>query len=266
MNKTVLITGASGGIGLEFAKIFASKGDNVILVARSEDKLVKIKKYLEKKYHIFVRFYAKDLTSPNAAKELFDEVVSDGWTVDYLINNAGFGDNRAYLHADWETHENMVKLNVLALMELCYLFGRGMYNCGGGKILNVASVAAFSAGPYMSVYFASKAFVLSFSEALAEEFKHRNVSVTCLCPGPTESNFGTASDYGKSNAFRFMKPAKACDVAKAGYKAMMSGKTRSYHGANVKAMAFLTRLSPRFINTKFSKFMNDTDASRKHRL
>lgn len=266
MNKTVLITGASGGIGLEFAKIFASKGDNVILVARNEDKLLKIKKYLEDTYHIFAVVYPSDLTSSEAAKELFENICADGYKVDYLINNAGFGDNRAFLHADWKTHENIVKLNVLALMELCYLFGRGMYNRGSGKILNVASVAAFSAGPYMSVYFASKAFVLSFSEALAEEFRHRNVTVTCLCPGPTESNFGKTSDYGKSNAFKFMKPAKAADVAKTGYKAMMVGKTRSYHGANVKAMAFLTRLSPRFINTKFSMFMNNTDASRKHRL
>ncbi|MBQ7874585.1 MAG: SDR family oxidoreductase [Oscillospiraceae bacterium] len=266
MNKTVLITGASGGIGLEFAKIFASKGDNVILVARSEDKLIRIRKYLEEKYHIFARFYAKDLTLPNAAKELFDEIVSDGCKVDYLINNAGFGDNRAFLHADWETHEKMVKLNVLALMELCYLFGRAMYNRGGGKILNVASVAAFSAGPYMSVYFASKAFVLSFSEALAEEFKNRGVSVTCLCPGPTESNFGNASDYGKSNAFRFMKLAKAEEVARTGYKAMMSGKTLSYHGINVKAMTFLTRIVPRSVSAKFTKFMNDTDASHKHKL
>lgn len=266
MNKTVLITGASSGIGFEFAKIFASKGDNIILVARSEDKLIKIKKHLESEYGISACFYAKDLTAPNAARELFDEVVSDGRTVDYLVNNAGYGDNRAFLHADWEIHENMVKLNILALMELCYLFGRGMYNRGNGRILNVSSVAAFSAGPYMSVYFASKAFVLSFSEALAEEFKHRNVTVTCLCPGPTESNFKSVSDYGKSNAFKYIKPANPHDVAMAGYKAMMKGKKLAYHGANVKTMAFLTRLSPRFVNTKFSKFMNDTDASKKHRL
>lgn len=266
MTKTVLITGASSGIGLEFAKIFAKKGDNVILVARNEEKLVDIKKHLTEKYNNFNCFYAKDLSVPNAAKELFDEITSDGRKVDYLINNAGFGDNHKYLHADFDTHEKMVNLNVIALMELCYYFGRVMCNQGSGKILNVASVAAFSSGPYMSVYYATKAFVLSISEALAEEFGEKGVSVTCLCPGPTESNFGKVSDFGKSNAFRYLGVAKASDVAKAGYKAMMKGKTLHYHGFNVKAMAFLTRLSPRFINTKFAKIMNDTSAQNKHKL
>ncbi len=266
MNKTVLITGASSGIGLEFAKIFASKGDNVILVARNEEKLIKIRKHLMEKYNNFTCFYVKDLSLPNAAKELFDEISSDGREVDYLINNAGFGDNHKYLHADFETHENMVKLNVLALMELCYYFGKVMCNRGSGKILNVASVAAFSSGPYMSVYYATKAFVLSISEALAEEFDEKGVSVTCLCPGPTETNFGAVSDFGKSNAFRYLGVAKASDVAKAGYKAMMKNKPLHYHGFNVKAMAFLTRFSPRFVNTKFAKFMNNTDSANRHNL
>jgi len=266
MTKTVLITGASSGIGLEFAKIFAKNGDNVILVARSEDKLIRIRKQFIDKYNNFTCFYVKDLSKPNAAKELFDEITADGRTVDYLINNAGFGDNRKFLHADFETHEKMVKLNVIALMELCYYFGKVMCNRGSGKILNVASVAAFCGGPYMSVYYATKAFVLSFSEALSEEFKEFGVSVTCLCPGPTESNFGKTSDFGKSNAFKYLGVAKAENVAKAGYNAMMKGKTLHYHGFNVKTMAFLTRLSPRFINTKFAKIMNDTDSSNKHRL
>ena len=122
MTKTVLITGASSGIGLEFAKIFAKKGDNVILVARNEEKLVDIKKHLTEKYNNFNCFYAKDLSVPNAAKELFDEITSDGRKVDYLINNAGFGDNHKYLHADFDTHEKMVILNVIALIELCYYF------------------------------------------------------------------------------------------------------------------------------------------------
>lgn len=256
MNKTVLITGASSGIGLEFAKIFAENGDNVILVARSEDKLIKIKKDLIEKYNNFTCYYAKDLSKPSAAKELFEEVISDGHQVDYLINNAGFGDNHKYLHSDFEIHENMVKLNVIALMELCYYFGKDMCIRKKGKILNVASVAAFSAGPYMSVYYATKAYVLSLSEALSEEFSEHGVSVTCLCPGPTETNFGTVSEFGKSNAFKYLGVAKASDVAKAGYKAMQKGKSLHYHGINVKIMAFLTRLSPRKINTKFSGLMN----------
>lgn len=256
MTKTVLITGASSGIGLEFAKIFAEKGDNVILVARSEDKLINIRKNLTEKYNNFTCFYVKDLTLPNAAKELYEEIKADGREVDYLINNAGFGDNHKFLHQDFETHEKMVKLNVIALMELCYYFGKNMCSRKSGKILNVASIAAFCGGPYMSVYYATKAFVLSISEALAEEFKEYGVSVTCLCPGPTETNFGAVSDFGKSNAFKYLGVAKASDVAKSGYKSMMKEKPLHYHGLNVKIMALLTRISPRKLNTKFSKFMN----------
>ncbi|MBQ5898085.1 MAG: SDR family NAD(P)-dependent oxidoreductase, partial [Oscillospiraceae bacterium] len=166
------------------------------------------------------------------------------------------GDNRKYLDSDFEIHEKMVKLNVIALMELCHCFGKAMCERKSGKILNVASVAAFSAGPYMSVYYAKKAIVLSISEALSEEFSEHDVSVTCLCPGPTETNFGAVSDFGKSNAFKYLGVAKASSVAKAGYKAMMRGKTLHYHGLNVKVMAFLTRFSPRKVNAKFSKFMN----------
>lgn len=256
MKKTALITGASSGIGLEFAEIFAKTGNNVILVARSGDKLNEIKKHLTETYGNFNCCFIKDLSKPNAAKELFDEVTASGLEVDYLINNAGFGDNRKYLDSDFEIHEKMVKLNVIALMELCHCFGKAMCERKSGKILNVASVAAFSAGPYMSVYYATKAFVLSISEALSEEFSEHGVSVTCLCPGPTKTNFGAVSDFGKSNAFKYLGVAKASSVAKAGYKAMMRGKTLHYHGLNVKVMAFLTRFSPRKVNAKFSKFMN----------
>ncbi len=256
MKKKVLITGASSGIGYEFAKIFASKGDDVILVARNEEKLFEIRKQLQEKYNIFAYVYAKDLSKENAGKELFEEVISDGHTVDYLVNNAGFGDNHRYLHTDFETHEKMVKLNVISLMELCHYFGKVMYNRGSGKILNVASIAAFSPGPYMSVYFASKAFVLSFSEALNEELKDRNVSVTCLCPGPTYTNFGKTAEYDKSKAFRYLNPAEPKDVAVTGYKAMMKGKSVVVHGAGNKFMIFLTRFTPRSLNTKFSANLN----------
>ena len=256
MNKTVLITGASCGIGFEFAKIFARSGDNLILVARSEKKLAEICRELSSEYNISACYYAKDLSLPDAAKDIFEKVTADGHKVDYLVNNAGFGDNHEFIKTDCDVHRNMIKLNILALTELCHLFGKEMCEQKNGKILNVASVAAFSSGPYMSVYYASKAFVLSFSEALAEEFADYNVSITCLCPGPTESNFGKFSDFDKSNAFKYISVAKAKDVAENGYKAMMKGKTLCYHGIAVKGMAFLTRLSPRFINRKFAKYMN----------
>ena len=256
MNKTVLITGASCGIGFEFSKIFARSGDNLILVARSENKLAEICRELSSEYNISACYYAKDLSLPDAAKDIFEKVTADGHKVDYLINNAGFGDNHEFIKTDCDVHRNMIKLNILALTELCHLFGKEMCGRRSGKILNVASVTAFSAGPYMSVYYASKAFVLSFSEALAEEFADYNVSVTCLCPGPTESNFANTADSEKANMFRYLKNATSEEVAESGYKAMMKGKVLCYHGMSVKAMAFLTRLFPRFINRKFAKYMN----------
>lgn len=256
MNKTVLITGASSGIGYEFAKIFASKGDSVILIARSEEKLSKIQNEIEEKYNIKAYVFSKDLAKEGSGKELFEEITANGLTVDYLINNAGFGDNHSYLDTPFETQEKMVKLNILSLMELCHIFGNAMCDRCEGKILNVASVAAFSAGPYMSVYYASKAFVLSFSEAINEEFKKHNVSVSCLCPGPTYTNFGKVSDFDKSNAFKYLLPAKAENVAKTGYKAMMKGRSVTLHGIHIKAMAFITRLTPRKMNTKTSEFFN----------
>lgn len=265
MNKTVLITGASSGIGLELAKIFASKKDNLILVSRNAEKLDEICKKLSEKYGVSAVYYASDLSVPDSAKDLYDEIIKAGFSVDYLINNAGFGDNHEFLETDYETHEKMIKLNVLALTELCYRFGRTMCRRRDGKILNISSVAAFSAGPDMSVYYATKAFVLSLSEALAEEFSEKNVTVTCLCPGPTISNFANAADSGKSNMFRYIKPATSEEVALAGYNAMMKGKKLHYHGISVKAMAFLTRLSPRSVNAKFAKFMNSSpDDSNKH--
>lgn len=256
MKNTVLITGASSGIGKEFAKIFSKKGNNVILVARNEDKLKDIKNRLIKKYGNNVIYYVKDLTEENSVKELYKEINSDGYQVDYLINNAGFGSNHAYIDTDYKIHENMVKLNILSLMELCHCFGKDMCERKKGKILNVASIAAFSSGPYMSVYYATKSFVLSLSEALSEEFSEYGVTVTCLCPGPTETNFGAVSDFDKSNAFRYLGVAKASDVAKIGYKAMMKGKPLSLCGFKIKFMVFLTRITPRSVNTRFSKFMN----------
>lgn len=256
MSKTALITGASCGIGLEFAKLFAENGTNVIIVARNEQKLAAIQKNLTEKYNINVYCYPLDLTADGAVEKLFSAVTSNGHNVDYLINNAGFGDNQPYLDTDWERQKNMVELNILALMEMCHRFGKTMNERKSGKILNVSSVAAFSAGPDMSVYYATKAFVLSFSEAISAEFRRNGVTVTCLCPGPTNSNFANAADSEKSNMFRYLFPKSSESVAKAGYKAMMKGKTRCYHGATVKAMSFISRFSPRNMNTKFSEFMN----------
>ncbi|MGN0629430.1 MAG: SDR family NAD(P)-dependent oxidoreductase [Oscillospiraceae bacterium] len=255
MAKTALITGASGGIGYEFAKIFAEKQNDLVLVARSRDKLEKIKESLEEKYHISVLIIPKDLTDEGAAQAVYDEVNAAGTEVEYLVNNAGFGDNNAFHDTALSVQENMVKLNVLALTQFTHLFGNDMKKRGSGKILNIASIAAFSAGPYMSVYYASKAFVLSFSEAVAEELRPHGVTVTCLCPGPTNTGFEAVADLEKARMFKFFKPAVAKDVAEYGYKAMMGDRTVIV-AKGVKSTTVLSKLAPRIICRKFSKWIN----------
>ncbi len=169
MIKTALITGASGGIGLEFAKIHAENGDNLVLVARSKEKLDSLKDGLEGKYKINVHTIGKDLSRHGSIVELYDELKTLNISVDYLINNAGIGDFSLFEVSDWNKLEKMINLNVLALTHLTKMFLPGMIASGDGKILNVASTAAFQPGPTMAVYFATKAFVLSFSEAINEE-------------------------------------------------------------------------------------------------
>ncbi len=254
--KTALITGASGGIGYEIAKLFAKDGKDLVLVARSENKLNEIKNKFEEKYGVSVYIFPKDLSKENSAKELFGEVSASGIEVDYLINNAGFGDNGPFLESDLEKQDNMIKLNVLALTDLCHLFGNEMRKRKSGKILNVSSMAAFCAGPLMSVYFATKAYVLSFTEALAEELKNDGITVTCLCPGPTETNFANAADSGDSVMFKALPVTTAEYVAKYGYKAMNKGKVRAYCGISVKALSFAVRLSPRGLNAKTATIFN----------
>lgn len=164
-----LITGASGGIGFALAEEFAKNHHNLILVARNEDKLKQIKEQLKKTYGINVEVFAADLSRDEERIRLFDYTKQRNWQVDILVNNAGFGDANACLDASWERHKNIVDLNIVSLMHLSYLYGNEMKKNGYGKIMNLSSVAAFSAGPYMSVYYASKAFVLSLSQAMQEE-------------------------------------------------------------------------------------------------
>ncbi|MBO5373057.1 MAG: SDR family oxidoreductase [Lachnospiraceae bacterium] len=184
-----LVTGASGGIGMELAKEFARNGHNLIIAARTSDKLEMLKTDLEKKHNIEVEVFVADLSCEEERNRLYSYTQSHNMEVEILVNNAGFGDSNAFLDAAWERQRNMVELNNLALMHLTYLYGNEMKKRGCGKILNLSSVAAFSAGPYMSIYYASKGFVLSFSEAIHEELKGSGVTVTALCPGPTATGF-----------------------------------------------------------------------------
>ncbi len=222
MKQTALITGASSGIGLELAKIHAQQGNNLILIARREEELLNLKRQLEDNYDTKVYVIVKDLSINEAPEEVYQEVTSNNFNIDFLINNAGFGGYGKFHKRDWQTDENMIDLNVKALSALCRFFLPGMVKRNRGKILNVASTAAFIPGPLMAIYYASKSFVVSLSQALAEELSDTNVTVTALCPGPVRTEFAATADIEKSDLFK--KAATAESVAKLGYKAMMRGK------------------------------------------
>jgi uncharacterized protein len=246
MNKTVLITGASSGLGVEFAKIHAAKGDNLVLVARSRDKMNLLKLEIEKRHNVSILVIGRDLSDPNAAKTIYNELTKQKIRIDYLINNAGFGDFGLFAQSNWEKQLQMINLNIIALTYFTRLFLPDMIKHKSGKILNIASTAAFQPGPTMSVYFATKAFVLSFSEALANELKGTGVTVTALCPGATATGFKTVASLDNSKLFKG-SVANSRSVAELGYKAMMKGKTVVVHGLMNKIMASSVRFAPRKI-------------------
>src|ERR1035437_920502 len=247
MNKTALITGASSGLGKEFARIHASKGDNVVLVARSKDKLETLKLELQKQFGVSVYVIVKDLSDQYAPKAVYDELKAQKIQIDYLINNAGFGDFGLFAETDWAKQLEMINLNVTCLTYLTRLFLPGMIHNKFGKILNLASTATFQPGPTMSVYFATKAVVLSFSEAIANELKGTGVTVTALCPGATETGFKAAASLDKSNLFKGNQIATSKEVAEFGYNKMMQGKTVVIPGIVNNLMAQSVRFAPRNI-------------------
>ena len=257
MNDYVLITGASGGIGLHFAEKFAENGYNLILVARNKNKLDSLKQELESNYSVNVNIYALDLTSNNAVQELYDYVKRKSLIVGVLVNNAGFGDRNAFLDSDWQKQKNLIDLNISALVEMTYLFGNDMKKRKQGKIINLSSVAAFSAGPYMSLYYASKSFVLSFSEALSEELKGSGVTVTALCPGPSSTDFEKNANMDQSVMFSQFKTSSAKAVANAGFNAAMKGRAIKYYGVITYLFNIITRCFPRITGRYLAKKMNN---------
>ena len=186
---------------------------------------------------------------------MYDYVLGRGTRIDALVNNAGFGDSGAFHEADWSRQRDMVQVNIVAMMRLTRLFVPHMVERGVGMVLNLSSVAAFSAGPYMSVYYATKAYVLSFSEALHEELAGTGVTVTALCPGPTATGFEASASMG-SGSTMFRRAADPADVARDGYDAMKKGKAVCLQGAFTKAMAFGSRLVPRSVARRIAMCMN----------
>jgi len=242
-SRTALVTGASSGIGLELARLFAADGVNLVLVARSAGRLQQLASEFSQ---VNVHVVAKDLSQPHAPQSVFAELSQRSISVDYLINNAGFGAYGKFADLRLDQQLEMVQLNVTALVHLTHLFLPQMIARRSGRIMNVASTAAFQPGPLMAVYYATKAFVLSFSEAIANELSGTGVTVTCFCPGATRTEFAKRADMENSRLFRLaamdVKP-----VSLAGYRGMMAGKTLVIPGVRNKLMAQSVRLGPRKI-------------------
>jgi uncharacterized protein len=254
---TALVTGASNGIGLELARIHASKGGNLVLVARNLEKLNDIKAELEKKFNIKVYTIGKDLSKPDAALEVYNETNQQKIQVDYLINNAGFGDFGLFVETDWQKELQMINLNITTLTQFTKLYVQDMVKRGNGKIMNVASTAAFQSGPTMAVYYATKAYVLSFSEAVDNEVSDKGVTVTTLCPGATESGFQAAAAMEESALVKGKKLPSAKEVAEYGYTSMMNGKTVAIHGMMNYIMANSVRFTPRAMVVKLTRLIQD---------
>lgn len=220
--KVALITGASTGIGKELAYIHAEKGGDLIITARSKDKLEKLQSEIESKYSVKVMVIANDLSKPESPKAIFDEVMKAGIEVDYLINNAGFGGVGKFHERSWEDDNQMINLNITALTALTRLFLPEFVKRNSGKILNVSSTASFMPGPLQAVYFATKAYVTFFSNAIAQELSDTNITVTNLMPGATKTEFGRVSGMDKTSMFKSAVGARS--VAEDGYNGMIKGK------------------------------------------
>ena len=253
MKHTALITGASSGIGLDLAHLFAADGHDVVLVARSENKLRELAKELEAKHGIQATVIVADLAKPDAPQQIF--VVAPA--VDILVNNAGYGTSGPFAETDLRAELDMIQVNIAALTHLTKLFLRSMLERKHGRILNVASTASFQPGPLMAVYYATKAYVLSFSEAIAEELSGSGVTVTALCPGPTATGFQKTADLESQALLKVIRPASSLDVARAGYRAMMRGKRIAIPGVKNKIGVQSIRVSPRALVTKVVRALQE---------
>jgi short-subunit dehydrogenase len=257
MKKTALITGGSTGIGYELAREFAAHGHDLVLVARHRDALEAAAGRIEGKYGVKVTTFVFDLSDPVTPQQLFDATEGAGTQIDFLVNNAGFGLGGAFADTDLSVELDMIQVNVTSLVHLTKLFLQPMLKRKQGRILNVASTAAFQPGPLHSIYYSTKAFVLSFSEAIAEELRNTGVTVTALCPGPTESNFAERAGTSKSRLFTQAKVASAEDVARYGYAAMMKGTRVAIPGMQNKLMVQAERFVPRIVVNKITRRVSE---------
>ena len=256
--QTALITGASGGIGYELARLFAKDGYSLVLVARSAAKLTQFADELQRQFGVSAKPVPLDLTSAPAPQFLFDQLRREAVTVDVVVNNAGYGVFGEFAKIPWEENLGQIQLNVTALTHLAKLFLGPMLERRAGKIMNVASTAGFQPGPRMAVYYATKAYVISFSEALASELKGTGVIVSCLCPGATDTGFQGRAGTEKTLLFKGLRPMDAKTVARDGYRGLMAGKTLVISGFRNRLLAESVRFAPRKLVTAVSRKLMDS--------
>ena len=253
--ETVLVTGASSGIGLELARCFAADGSRLVLVARNTTALEKLAAELRRDCQVEATVLTADLSLPETPNKIFSELKGRGMVVDVLVNNAGFGAHGLFSELPLPRQLEMIQVNVAALTELTGLFLPGMVERRRGGVLNVASVAGFVPGPGMAVYYATKAFVLSFTEALAGESAGTGVKVMALCPGPTETNFGTVAHVKGARLVRIARMS-ASEVAIQGHRAFRGGYTVDVSGWKNWLLVLLIRLAPRLLVRKMTRKFN----------
>jgi short-subunit dehydrogenase len=243
MKEVAIITGASGGIGYELALLFAQQKIDILIVARNSHKLEKIKLSIEKTYNINVFIVATDLSMSDGFVDIMNCINTNLLTVTYLVNNAGFGDYGLFTERNMEKYLDMIGLNIISLTELTYFIAKQMINNGKGRILNVASTAGIQPDPYFAVYGASKAYVISLTEAIHKEFENTGISATVLSPGPTKTDFMERADMSKAKLYD-NGVMTARQVAKVGFDGMMKGKLHVIPGLKNKIFAFFSGITP----------------------
>ena len=256
MRETALVTGASGGIGEDLARLIAAGGRNVVLLARSADKLQALASQLSSAHRIEATVLAADLAEPDAADHVARTLAARGTTIDMLVNNAGFGTAGGFVREDADEQLRLLQVNIVALTALTRQLLPGMIERGRGRVLNVASTAAFQPGPFMAIYYASKAYVLSLSEALSEETAGTGVTITCLCPGPTKTGFQDRAHIQETRLVNVLQIMDSESVARAGYDGMLAGRRLVIPGIANKIGVQTLRTTPRGIVLKIVRFLN----------
>ncbi|MEJ2720967.1 MAG: SDR family oxidoreductase [bacterium] len=257
VRPTALITGASGGIGYELAKLIAVDGHDLVLVSRNENRLKHVAEEFEGEYGTTASVLPMDLAYPHSPDDVFEAVANAGIEIDVLVNNAGFGINGAFHERPLAEQMEMIQLNVTSLVHLTGLFLPGMLERRHGRIMNVSSVAAFQPGPFMAIYYATKAFVLSFSEAIASELRDTGVAVTAVCPGPTTTDFQKRAGNEESKLNRDFMMMDAPTVARIAYDGLKKRKSLVITGARNKLLAVGGRFLPRSLVTNVARSLNE---------